>query len=126
MDAELYIPAYYKGIPETKTAGNGFAHCTGTSGLHLSEWLEELGCGSFQLCASLSGVDIPESPTSIKEHVFYDCPSLGGTIEIPGNVASIGYNASWYCYQKTAIHVDPNNVYLPPWTACCSIKGWKN
>jgi hypothetical protein len=96
----------------TRTASNGFYYCSGITDLHLPEGLTVLGDYSFIGCTSLIAVNIPESLTSIMEEVFGDCLSLGGTIEIPRNVASIGFSAFMNCYAMTAIHVDWNNAYF--------------
>jgi|GEM_PF-2792772 len=110
LDADLYIPTYYKGIPVTRIASYGFEDCSGITDLRLPEGLTALGYGSFWECTSLGAVEIPETVTSIEEYAFFSCNSLGGTIEISKNVVSIGQNAFWYCYPMTAINVDPDNA----------------
>jgi uncharacterized repeat protein (TIGR02543 family) len=109
LDADLYIPAYYKGIPVTRTADYGFQACSGITKLRLPEGLTEVGYGSFWGCTSLTSAEIPESVTTIAEYAFYSCNSLGGTIEISKNVASIGYDAFWFSY-PTAINVASDNA----------------
>lgn len=110
LDADLYIPAYYKGIPVTRTAYAGFDGRSGITDLCLPEGLLELGSFSFSRCTFLSAVKIPESVTTIMQQAFAVCSSLEGAIEISENVTSIGDNAFLSCYSMTAINVAPDNA----------------
>lgn len=111
VDEDLYIPAYYQGVPVRRVASYGFRDHTEIVRVALPEGIRELGRGSFWGCTSLTTAGIPETVTTVEEYVFYGCETLGDTVYIPRNVESVAYNAFWYCYSLVSIEVDPQNSH---------------
>jgi hypothetical protein len=58
--------------------------------------------GSFEWCANLTGVILPNSVTSIGQDAFYHCTSLTG-VTIPAGVTSIGQNAFASCSSLASV-----------------------
>ncbi len=86
-EADLYIPAFYKGVP-----------------------VVGIGYSAFDCCTTLQSVRIPSSITRIGAYGFYGCSSLQ-TISIPASVSSIPYTAFFYCTSLSSIQVDSRNEY---------------
>ena len=70
--------------------------------------LNEIGDGAFEVCSSLTSIDIPNSVTSIGYRAFMDCSGLT-SIDIPNSVTSIGEWAFSICSGLTSIDI-PNSV----------------
>jgi len=60
-------------------------------------------------CATLTGITIPDSVTSIEGNAFYECSNLT-SITIPNSVTRIAFQAFYKCTSLTAIDVDPANT----------------
>ena len=60
----------------TKIADYQFYHCTGLTGITLSENVATIGISAFEGCTSLSTITIPASVNSIGNNVFNGCTAL--------------------------------------------------
>ena len=67
-----------------------------------------IGDQAFEICSSLTSVEIPNSVTSIGERAFYECDGLTSVV-IPNSVASIGKGAFSGCSSLTSIAVAEDN-----------------
>lgn len=63
---------------------------------------------SFQQCANLTSVVLPNGITKLNSYIFYECPSLT-SVNIPESVTSIGFAAFSDCKSLTSITI-PENV----------------
>jgi hypothetical protein len=59
-------------------------------------------------CATLAGIIIPDSVTTIGNYAFGRCTSLT-SVTIPNSVTSIGFSAFNYCTSLTSITI-PNSI----------------
>ena len=69
-----------------------------------------IGDYSFEDCALLASINIPDSITDIGYYAFYNCDSLT-SISLPNNVMNIGYLAFSDCSSLTEIEVSDNNEF---------------
>ncbi len=102
MDAVVYIPASYEGLPVTKIRQSAFGKCFGLAGVVIPDGVTSIGSGAFSGCSSLTSITIPDSVTSIGFYAFDGCSSLT-SITIPDSVTSIGSYAFSDCSSLTSI-----------------------
>ena len=129
---DVYIPAYYNGLPVTEIGYQAF-YGTSLTGITIPNSVTSIGDWAFSGCTSLTSITIPAGVTSIGEQAFRDCISLttvtfasgsrlqtigdwmfsGCTsltsITIPASVTSIGEYAFYGCTSLTSITI-PENV----------------
>ena len=130
LDADLYIPAYYKGIPVTRTADHSFNEKPALQSVILPEGLTSVSDWSFYNCTSLTRVVLPPRLLSIGYCAFTSSPvasielpsgleSIGGSalsgteidsIHIPASVTTIATWALSGCTSMTEITVDAGNA----------------
>jgi len=130
LDADLYIPAYYKGIPVTRTAGSSFYQKSTLKNVILPEGMTSVSDWSFYNCTSLTRVILPSGLLSIGYCAFTSSPvasielpssleSVGGSalsstkidrIHIPASVTTIGTWALSGCTSMTEITVDAGSA----------------
>ena len=67
-----------------------------------------IGNRAFNLCRSLTNINIPNSVTTIGYSAFWDCKFLTN-INIPNSVTTIGNSAFAFCDSLTSINI-PNSV----------------
>ena len=90
-------------IPSTVTNGSidyevvslgshTFQNCASLTSVILPNTVDGIGWSSFASCSSLTSVSIPSSITFIQSWAFYECTLLT-SIDIPDNVSYIGYDA---------------------------------
>ena len=60
----------------TTVAAYQFYHCTGLTGITLSENIADIGISAFEGCTSLPTITIPASVDSIGSNAFNDCTAL--------------------------------------------------
>jgi len=70
-----------------------------------------IGDSAFHYCASLDGVNIPNSVVSIGDSAFYDCRGLDA-ITIPSFVTSIGNNAFYDCFNVSSITIPSSLISI--------------
>ena len=99
---ELIVGCKNTIIPEgiVKIGDSAFLGCLGLTGIEIPESVTSLGERSFE-CTGLTSVVLPKSVTSIGEIVFDGCPNLK-SVEIPG-VTYISKAAFSYCPKLTSI-----------------------
>lgn len=104
-DAEIVIPASYKGKPVTGVIGKGFEN-SGIKSVSLPDSVKKIGSGAFEGCAKLKSVSFGNGVTEIESYAF---GSTGlETVEIPANVAKIGGQAFEKNASLTAVTVYGN------------------
>ena len=57
-----------------------FYHCTGLTGITLSNNLQSIGIDAFEGCINLPAITIPASVTTIGNNAFNNCPSLTNVV----------------------------------------------
>jgi uncharacterized repeat protein (TIGR02543 family) len=111
LDADLYLPAYYKGIPVTGVSFSGFINCSGLTSVILAPGIKRIGSSAF----AKSGLASIVLPSGIEE--------LGGSalnqtlisqIRIPASMTSIAASGMANCKHLTQVTVDGDN---PNYTA---------
>ena len=104
----LEIPSTYNGLPVTSIGDNTFEDCAGLTNITIPNSVTSIGEGAFEFCTSLTSIAIPDSVTSIGDSTFYYCISLT-SITIPDSVTSIGEVAFSLCTSLTSITI-PDSV----------------
>ena len=79
-----------------------FYECSKLTGINLPDSLTSIGFGAFNSCDVLTNITLPESLTSIGSHAFRYCSALRN-ITLPGSLTSIGSYAFDSCYALTDI-----------------------
>ena len=79
-----------------------YEECTSLTGIEIPNSVTSIGDGAFSDCTSLTSIEIPNSVTSIGDDAFSDCSSLT-SIEIPNSVTGIGDYAFYDCTSLTKI-----------------------
>ena len=95
------------------TGGNSipnyaFNGCYNLTGINLPNSVTSIGDNAFYNCSGLTGITIPDTVTSIGTNAFYGCSSLT-SITIPNGVTSIGNSAFYGCSSLTTITVETAN-----------------
>ena len=102
-------------IPETVTYNDktyrvtliseyAFSYCSNLTGINIPESVTSIGWNAFDGCTNITNINIPESVLSIRDFVFYNCSSLTN-VTISGGVKSIGYCAFSGCSSLTNITI---------------------
>ncbi len=105
---EIFVPAYYKGLPVKEIGDDAFGGCDGLTGVTISDGVTSIGRHSFYGCRSLTSVSLPQSVTNIGKYAFYGCESLK-SINIPDEVTNIDYRTFYNCSSLTSIII-PDGV----------------
>ena len=101
------LPADYDG-DNYVIGANAFRNRTSLTGVEIPNSVTSIGYSAFYGCTRLTSIEIPNSVTSIGNSVFYNCSGLT-SVEIPNSVTSIGYSAFYGCTRLTSIEI-PNSV----------------
>ena len=107
-DANLHIPATYRGVAVTRIGGKAFYNCDSLKSIIIPDSVTSIGYGAFEDCSGLTSITIPDSVTSISNSAFYWCHRLT-SITIPDSVTSIGNSAFSSCWSLTSITI-PDSV----------------
>ena len=119
---EVYIPAYYEGIPVTEIGdlwwGNDtdykapFRNKTNITAIHIAEGIQGIGHYAFNGCTNLTSITIPEGVTVISSRVFQYCTNLT-SVTLPSTVQHIGVGNTggifYQCPNLTNIIVNGDN-----------------
>ena len=110
-------------MPSTITSAGDyqFYHCTGLTGITLSENLQSIGISAFEGCIKLPAITIPTSVTTIGDNAFNNCPSLtnvviedGTTPLTLGNRYYVIDHGGWTQTQESGLFSDAavTNAYI--------------
>jgi hypothetical protein len=92
-------------IPERLFSGSASPYgCATLAGIAIPDTVTSIGSRAFYYCTSLASVTIPDSVTSIEQYAFARCTSLVSVI-IPNSVTSIGESAFLQCSSLTSVTI---------------------
>jgi uncharacterized repeat protein (TIGR02543 family) len=125
LDADLYIPAYYKGIPVTRVASNGFKDCMELIKVSLPQGITEVGEASFMGCGFMTHIEIPAGIIAIENNAFMYCSSLVDLV-LPEGLVSIGSNAFCLCSSLTSLRIPASvsSIGEQAFAICSSLPGF--
>jgi hypothetical protein len=87
------------------------SNCATLTGIIIPKSVTSIGKEAFYYCINLTNVTISDSVTSIGEEAFYQCTSLAN-VNIPNNVTDIDKKAFYKCTSLSAINIfSGNSVY---------------
>lgn len=98
-DADLILPAEYRGKPVVAIDGGALRGLPWLKTLTVPEGIREIGGEAFSGCSSLVSVSLPASLTSLGEAAFSDCPALEEIAVSPDNPI---YHSAGNCLIDTA------------------------
>jgi len=75
LDADLYIPAYYQGIPVARIANWAFLNCSGLKDVDLPLSVQALGIGAFN-GSGITRIRLPVNVGAIAAYALSNCGSL--------------------------------------------------
>lgn len=99
-------------IPNSVTLidAEAFDHCISLKKIVLPETITAINKSVFEMCFNLQEINIPNTVTTIDALAFNSCINLGGTLEIPSSVTSIGDSAFGNCGYSEIILPDSITV----------------
>ena len=95
-DAELIIPAEYKGLPVTRIAVDAFWNDAIVTSAFIPDTVTVMESYAFTGCGNLVSIKLSNSLTTIIRRAFQGCANLA-SIEIPASVKVIESEAFRYC-----------------------------
>jgi hypothetical protein len=106
LDSDLFIPAYYKGIPVTSVASSGFFLCTGLTSVVLPPGMKSIKSSAF--CRSnLASITLPQGIEELGGSAF--TTTNIGRIHIPASCISVAAGAMANCRSLSQVTVDAEN-----------------
>ncbi|OQB14991.1 MAG: hypothetical protein BWY15_00806 [Firmicutes bacterium ADurb.Bin193] len=112
QNARYYLPANLKNVTITNATQipfGAFYNCNMLTGINIPDTVTSIGGDAFFCCSGLTGITIPSTVTSIGDSAFWGCSGLTGSITIPNGVTSIGRETFMDCRGLTQINI-PNTV----------------
>ena len=85
-----------------------FNLCSSLTSIEIPNSVTVIGEDAFSYCSKLTSIEIPNSVTKISKRAFVDCVRLS-SINIPNSVIEIGDGAFYGCQSLTSIEI-PNSV----------------
>lgn len=122
-DAEIIIPAEYKGKPVTAIGENAFFNCKYITGVILPDSVESIGENAFNGCERLISVDLGEGVKTIGDGAFAYCHSLEA-VEIPSSARTIGSDVFANCYSlsRAVINEGVERIGRSVFTGCNALE----
>lgn len=93
---DVIIPKYYKGLPVSAIASNGFKGLYIKTVKILAE-IDQIPYGAFSDCTSLESIEMPNTVKKIGNFAFKNCTNLYLENQMSKNLEEIGYNAFRGC-----------------------------
>lgn len=78
--------------------------------VRLSDDIETIGVGAFNLCSNLTDFVFPKKLKTIGNSAFFRCPAITGELQLPNELEDIGLNAFESCTNITSVII-PDSVY---------------
>lgn len=105
-DADIVIPATYKGKPVTAIGESAFFNCKYITSVTLPDSVKTIGDYAFNGCENLKTVDLGNGVETIGMGAFAYCYSLEG-VEFPSSVRTINADAFCGCLNlRTAVFAE--------------------
>ena len=112
ISGEITIPASVTYMDKiyivTAIEDNAFLSCSDLSGINMPNSLTSIGACAFEDCIDLRNIEIPRGVITIGRGAFQGCSELI-SVSIPNTVTTIGENAFWSCGALENIEM-PNSV----------------
>jgi len=107
---ELTIPAEVRGYSVTSIGGRTFERCADLTMVTIPNSVTSLGYRAFFGCSGLTSIEIPNSITTIGNEAFSSCISLKSVLFAEGSkLTSIKYGTFVYCRNLESVII-PNSV----------------
>jgi len=106
-DGVVAIPGTINGLPVTSIGQEAFTGASMT-GVIIPNSVTSIGYGAFRACPGLTSVTLPNSVTGIEPYAFANCTGLT-TVTIPGSMTALGWGVLNGCTTLTNITVDALN-----------------
>ena len=107
---ELTIPAEVRGYSVTSIGGRTFERCADLTMVTIPNSVTSLGYRAFFACLGLTSIEIPNSVTTIGNEAFSSCISLKSVLFAEGSkLTSIKYGTFVYCRNLESVII-PNSV----------------
>ena len=81
-----------------------FENCADMTSISIPNSVTAIGSWAFNGCSGLSGIEIPNSVTVINNYTFYMCQGLNSVV-IPNSVKTIGLSAFQSCSGMTSLTI---------------------
>ncbi|MEX0321245.1 MAG: leucine-rich repeat domain-containing protein [Puniceicoccaceae bacterium] len=101
--AEAVIPAEIGGLPVTAIGDSSFEDCASLTTVNIPDNVASIGRAAFAFCGSLTNLIIPDSVSFIDDYAFGFCTSLT-SVTIGESVTEIGYGAFTDCSGLTSVY----------------------
>ncbi len=97
--------------------------CSYITGVQIPNSITSIGDKVFYNCSRLASIEIPEGVTSIGTYAFRDCTGLTD-VALPDSLEEINQFAFWGCTRLTSITIPKNvkTVYGLVFSGCSSLK----
>ena len=105
---DIVIPSYANGYKVTGIGEGAFEMCTSLTTINISNSVTSIGDRAFDGCSSLGCVTIPNSVTHIGYGIFQSCSSLA-SVTIPNSIIIINDVMFSNCTSLTEIEL-PNSI----------------
>ena len=108
QNAQITIPAEYKGKTVTTIMEHGFENCSSLESITIPDSIVSIQDYAFKGCTKLNISTLPSNLVSIGRHAFYGCIDIT-EITIPATTNFIGAYAFYKTSLSSAIFKDANN-----------------